>query len=225
MGPGGTSALALSGFFMDRGLVKLNVKDWNNIASDNQPEISIVINLSVKDVLGPLPSDGSCMVIASAGGKTFALQCGLADAETCAGLLSKSVGGPSPYEFMVDVLGKFHVGVTRSEIEIVNGEPYSKLWFKSSRMRKPLKAACGSPMAAINSALAAGKSVTVNRDFMAAVVDVSDEYANMKNVIRPAGVPGPERPGSQGPGAERSRAVAPQPPRGSQGLAAEGPQP
>ena len=143
----------------------------------------IMISLSVKDVLGPLPSDGSCMVIASAGGKTFALQCGLADAETCAGLLSKSVGGPSPYEFMVDVLGKFHVGVTRSEIEIVNGEPYSKLWFKSSRMRKPLKAACGSPMAAINSALAAGKSVTVNRDFMAAVVDVSDEYANMKNVI------------------------------------------
>ena len=56
-------------------------------------------------------------------------------------------------------------------------------WFKSSRMRKPLKAVSGNLMAAINSGLATGKSTTVNKDFMTAVIDVSDEYANMKNVI------------------------------------------
>ena len=143
-----------------------------------------MINLSVKDVLGPLPSDGSCMVIATAGGKTFALQCGHADAEMCHGLLSsESFNGPSPYEFMVKILDKLHVSMTKSEVEVVNGALYSKLWFKSSRMRKPLKAVSGNPMAAINSGLAAGKSITVNRDFMAMVVDVSDEYANMKNAI------------------------------------------
>ena len=143
-----------------------------------------MISLSVKDVLGPLPSDGSCMVIATAGGKTFALQCDHADAEMCHGLISsESFGGPSPYEFLVKILGKFNVSVTRSEIELVNGAFYSKLYFKSSRMKKPLKAVSGNPMAAINSGLASGKTVTVNRDFMAAVIDVSDEYASLKNVI------------------------------------------
>jgi bifunctional DNase/RNase len=143
-----------------------------------------MITLSVKDVLGPLPSDGTCMVIASAGGKTFALQCGHADAETCHGLLnSESFGGPSPYEFMVKILDKFHVSVTRSEVEAVNGAFYSKVHFKSSRMRNPLKAVSGNPMAAINSSLASGKSVTVNKEFVAAVVDVSGEYASLKNVI------------------------------------------
>jgi hypothetical protein len=84
---------------------------------------------------------------------------------------------------MVNILDKFKVNVSQSEIEFVRGAFYSKLHFKSTRMRKPLKVVSNNPMVAINSSLAAGKKVSVNKGFMASMPDITDEYTNLKMVI------------------------------------------
>lgn len=141
-----------------------------------------MVNVNVLDVIGPLPVENSCFVVASAGEKIFAIQCTYADAEMCHGLLR---GSPvtNPYEFTADLLEKLKISFVRGELETVNGCIYAKMFLKNSKSTTLMKMVSPNPTAVVNSALANKGPINISDDMVIKLWDATVEYHRIKGAI------------------------------------------
>lgn len=143
-----------------------------------------MIEIVVKDILGPLPGDNACYIVVMTKektGKIFSIQSSYADAEMCYNLLRDGLGGPNPYEFVTEVMGKLDVVLEKATLETVKTMMYGKLFYRKQKAAKPMKLVTANPAAAINSALAA--NVPLFMSDKAAIRDTGDEYIKLKNEV------------------------------------------
>lgn len=141
-----------------------------------------MVNVTVLDVLGPLPSDYSCFIIASTREKMFGIQCSYADAEIAYGLLNNTAL-TSPYEFMAETFSKVGVQIKSATLESVPPCIYGKMLLQAPAMDKPLKIVSSSPVSVINSSLAAKVPLEINEEMNERILDCTIEYHRMKSVM------------------------------------------
>lgn len=138
-----------------------------------------MLQVFVKDVVGP-SLDGSCYIVVGAGSKIFSIQCNYADADTCYNLVRGNLMTPNAYEFMNDVFSALNVQLDRAELEAVNGAIYGKLYYRTDKIKKPMRLACSNAGAVINAAIAAKASLEIDEVLVDRISDETIEYHRMK---------------------------------------------
>ena len=134
-----------------------------------EKEIPVV----VKDVVGPLP-DGECLLVLAAGKKTFAVRCGLADADTC---FSRLCGNkPSVHAFMSEIMRVLELAVSKVVIFRIEGETCCKVILKG--WKKPIKLSTDCVGTGIN--LAQGAGIVIREGALSEMNDVDEEYVALK---------------------------------------------
>lgn len=134
------------------------------------------MKISVKDVVGPMPSENQCYILLAAEGKVLPLKCSYSDAEMCHAMLQGEAGGPCPYEFFVNTLEVLGVRMQSAELENVNGTTFSKIYFSSPHLDKPLRIASANPCAGINASLAGKCQLDASDSFTTSAPDVVVQY-------------------------------------------------
>jgi hypothetical protein len=140
------------------------------------------MKITVKDVVGPMPSENQCYILLSAESKILPLKCSYSDAEMCHALL-QGENGPCPYEFFVNTLEVLGIRMQSAEIESVNDIAYSKLFFVSPHIDKPLRIASANPAAGVNASLAGKCQLEASDAFIRSAVDVVVQYHCLVNVV------------------------------------------
>lgn len=141
------------------------------------------MKVAIKDVVGPMPAENQCYIILSAGAKLIPLKCSLSDAEMCHSMLLGETGGPCPYEFLTHTLEFLGIKMQSAELENVNNITYSKFYFVSPHLSKPLRIASANACAGVNASLAGKCDLDVSDEFVNAAPDVTIQYHSMVNVI------------------------------------------
>lgn len=146
-----------------------------------------MVNVKIVDVMGPLPGDSSCFVIAKVIGdagndKMFGIQCSYADAEMANSSLNDSPL-TNPYEFMTDVLQTAGIKIDKVELDTVAPCIYGKLFMSSEALAKPLKIVSSSPVAVLNSALSAKAPVEMADEMAGRIIDCTVEYHRLKSAM------------------------------------------
>ena len=147
------------------------------------------IEISVKDILGPLPVDNCCVVIACAGRKMFPITSSCADAQACSELIKgESQYGPNSYEMMSNLTKTLNIGVEQVELTFVDGAFFSKIHFDpKSPMGEVLRIVNPNPMSSINFGLAHKVPIVIEATpallSEKSIPDIATAYASLKDEI------------------------------------------
>ena len=138
--------------------------------------------LVVRDVLGPMPSDGSAVVfLLTQYGKVFGLSSSLSDADAChKSLAGESDNGPSSYQYMVDLIKVLGLELADVRLEISGEAPYSRLIFKHSHHGKDYRIVSPNPMMAVNFSMAAKRPLVATEQMVSSRADILTVYGNLK---------------------------------------------
>lgn len=139
------------------------------------------VSARVVDVVGPLP-DLSCFVVVSVYDKMFGIQSGYADAEIAHGLLH-GTAITSPYEFMSDTFVAAGIKIEKTELETAGNCLYGKIMMRSGAAKKPMRIVSSSPVAIVNSSLAAKIPMRINVEMAHRLIDCTNEYNDLKTTI------------------------------------------
>ena len=147
------------------------------------------VEISVKDILGPLPVDNCCVIVARAGHKMFPITSSYADAQACSELLKgESQYGPNSYEMMSSLTKTLNIGVEQVELKFVDGAFFSKIHFDpKSPMGETLRIVSPNPMTSINFGLAHKVPIMIEATpsllSEKRIPDITSTYSSVKEEI------------------------------------------
>ena len=144
------------------------------------PKRSTIVEVSVKDVIGPLLDMGA-MIVMEAEGKVFPVKCTLADAESCHQFLTTG-NTDGPYAFVKSVLDATGVSVTGAFMVEREGALYSSVGLK--RGNKIMRIASDKPAMAINFSLYSKCPLTISEECLHRVKDSNRTYNDVRCEIR-----------------------------------------
>lgn len=136
---------------------------------------------TVVDVIGPLPLDNTCLIMMSAGGKAFPIQCSLIEAQECAYRLAGTSDMP-PYKVASDILKAAEITVCWTKLTKVNGAVYSQIMLQTPSGYK--KMSFDDPTVAILMAMANDLSITMEADAVGSIIDSNQKYHAMKEQLK-----------------------------------------
>jgi bifunctional DNase/RNase len=139
-----------------------------------------MVQIHVKEVVGPLPFDQTCFIIITAGQQIFAIPSSFADAENCHNLLTHESPFTNAFDFLTATLEAVDVKINKVELEVLSGQMYGKIWMKTKGEERPLRLACSNPAILINTALSAEIPIEMSKDEISKLSDVTVEFVRLE---------------------------------------------
>jgi bifunctional DNase/RNase len=141
------------------------------------------IEISIKDILGPLPVDNSCIIVVCAGRRMFPITSSYADAQACNELMKgESQYGPNSYEMMSNLTKTLNVNVEQVELTLIDGAFFSKIHFDPKLpMGETLRIVNPNPMSSINFGLAHKTPILIEGNLK--VPDITATYTSLKEEV------------------------------------------
>ena len=135
-----------------------------------------MIEFSVSGVIGPLPANGSCLLVLSGGGKVISVNGGPVDASICHSFISDGKVS-TPFRFLTDTLNAVGTKIDKIVIDISGEGALARIYMKSKGAKKPLCITTSNICSAINTAMASGRKVLMNKSSFDTVGDAAGQFA------------------------------------------------
>ena len=142
-------------------------------------------NIEPRDVIGPLPSDQSALIVLRAGGKMFPVQCSMADADACYRLLKRRRGKPSVYDFIPPLFDAMCMSPIRIALVRRQTSLYSSIDLKGKGRKRVMRISSDNPAIAINLSLCSGVPLYIPKDDLDCIRDSCSVFFSLKKNLSP----------------------------------------